>query len=71
MGIACLGQVSVRFTILPEQPLPGYLKASCTVAGVVDGLSEAGYLADAITGTVVYLAAALGKPVLDWPALDG
>jgi len=45
---------------------------SGTVAEVVDGLRGAGYLADTTTGTVVYLAAELGKPVLvEGPAGTG
>jgi MoxR-like ATPase len=39
---------------------------------VLDGLRAAGYLADATTGTVVHLAAELGKPVLvEGPAGTG
>jgi len=45
---------------------------SGTVAEVLDGLRGAGYLADTTTGTVVYLAAELGKPVLvEGPAGTG
>ncbi len=42
------------------------------VGGVLDGLRAARYLADTTAGTVVYLAAALGKPVLvEGPAGTG
>jgi len=42
------------------------------VADVLDGLREAGYLADTAIATVVYLAAELGKPVLiEGPAGTG
>jgi len=45
---------------------------SGTVAEALDGLRGAGYLADTTTGTVVYLAAELGKPVLvEGPAGTG
>ena len=42
------------------------------VGRVLEGLRDAGYLADSTTGTVVYLATALGKPVLvEGPAGTG
>jgi MoxR-like ATPase len=46
--------------------------SSSPIADVQERLAEAGYLADASTGTVVHLAAALGKPVLiEGPAGTG
>jgi len=45
---------------------------SGAVAGVLEGLRDAGYLADTTAGTVVHLAAELGKPVLvEGPAGTG
>ena len=50
----------------------GVTQLSGPVAGVLDGLRGAGYLADTAVGTVVYLAAELGKPVLvEGPAGTG
>src|SRR5215469_4647371 len=50
----------------------GVTQLSGSVAGVLDGLRGAGYLADTAIGTVVHLAAELGKPVLvEGPAGTG
>ena len=50
----------------------GVTQLSGPVAGVLDGLRGAGYLADTAIGTVVHLAAELGKPVLvEGPAGTG
>src|SRR6266571_1493591 len=47
-------------------------QGSGSVDGVLAGLAGAGYLADATVGTVVYLGAELGKPVLvEGPAGTG
>ena len=50
----------------------GVTQLSGPVAGVLEGLRGAGYLADTAIGTVVHLAAELGKPVLvEGPAGTG
>jgi MoxR-like ATPase len=47
-------------------------QSSGSIDRVLDGLAQAGYLADTALGTVVYLAAELGKPVLiEGPAGTG
>jgi len=60
------------FRARPGVDTEGVTYMSGAVAGVLEGLRDAGYLADTTAGTVVHLAAELGKPVLvEGPAGTG
>lgn len=65
----CPAAMMERMADIPTQADP---TARSAVADVQDRLRQAGYLADAATGTVVHLASVLAKPVLvEGPAGTG